>query len=123
MINKLAENIHQDCIDKGYYKRKREVPELLCLIHSELSEALEADRKERHCTLHSAHLESISLAPKEQFNKAYKVFVKGTFDEEMADVFIRCLDLCAFYKIDIETHIKLKMLFNKYQEPSKDKKY
>jgi hypothetical protein len=45
MINKLSKEIHQNAKDKGFYDNEKNIGEMLCLIHSEVTEALEADRK------------------------------------------------------------------------------
>ena len=39
------------------------------------------------------------------------LYLKNTFEDELADVIIRVLDLCAFKGIDIESHIKAKMRY------------
>ena len=48
------EEVHNTAIDKGWWDFERPVPELLCLLHSEISEALESYRNdipegEKHC--------------------------------------------------------------------------
>ena len=45
MINRLAKEIHKNNVSKGFYDKEKNIGEMLCLIHSEVSEALEADRK------------------------------------------------------------------------------
>jgi len=45
MLNKLAEEIHKNAVDKGFWEKPVEVGTSLMLIVSELGEALEADRK------------------------------------------------------------------------------
>lgn len=44
MINKLAELIHNNNKEKGFYEGEKNTGEIIALIHSEVSEALEADR-------------------------------------------------------------------------------
>lgn len=121
MINQLAQEIHNNAKNKGFFEKEKNIGEMLCLIHSEVSEALEADRKEKYCT------ESIGYATlnygNDDFVIAYKDHVKGTFEEEIADIIIRVLDLAAFKKIDIETHVKAKMRFNSLREYKHGKKY
>jgi hypothetical protein len=50
MINHLTKCIHQNAVDKGFYDNPRNTGEMLCLIHSEVSEALEADRENRYAS-------------------------------------------------------------------------
>lgn len=39
MINRIAEEIHRNAKNKGFYEVKKNIGEMLCLIHSEVSEA------------------------------------------------------------------------------------
>ena len=43
-MNKWAKEVHENAVAHGWWESKRELDELLALIHSEWSEALEADR-------------------------------------------------------------------------------
>lgn len=47
-INNLAKKVHQNSRDKGFYGGEKNIGEMLALIHSEVSEALEADRNNRY---------------------------------------------------------------------------
>ncbi|WBX80140.1 MazG nucleotide pyrophosphohydrolase domain-containing protein [Virgibacillus salarius] len=84
-INQLCEEAYQIAKDKGWHDEPRETGTLLALIHSEVSEALEADRKGN----------------------------KENFEEELADVCIRIFDLCGSKNIDLEDAIETKMERNK----------
>ncbi|WP_430508365.1 MazG nucleotide pyrophosphohydrolase domain-containing protein [Rossellomorea marisflavi] len=84
-INDLCTEAYNTAKSKGWHDEKRETGTLLALIHSEVSEALEADRKG------------------DQEN----------FEEELADVVIRILDLCGSREIDLEEAIYKKMEKNK----------
>ena len=50
MINELAKQVHQNAKDHGFFDKEKNIGEMLCLIHSEVSEALEADRKGHYCS-------------------------------------------------------------------------
>lgn len=128
-LNELAVLIHKNNIDKGFYEKEKNIGEMLCLIHSEVSEALEADRKE-HYAVKSWNMENnVSSLDFENetdrlyFMQEFQVAIKNSFEDELADIIIRVLDLCAFKKIDIEKHIALKMKYNSLREKYHSKKY
>ena len=107
---------------------------MLCLIHSEVSEALEADRKSHYYQnideskkwyikgLADANYGK-TFTDENDFKDQFEFSVKNTFEDELADVIIRVLDLCAFKGIDIESHIKAKMRYNAMRPHKHGKKY
>lgn len=131
MINQLAKQIHESARAKGFYDREINVAEKLCLIHSEVSEALEADRKKKYTRLKKEwHLEGMAdpdyghtFNNDLEFAVEFNVSVKDTFEDELADVIIRVLDLCALKGIDIENHVKAKMRYNAMREYKHGKEY
>ena len=84
-LNKLAEICHGIAVEKGFWDKERNIGEALMLIVTELAEAMESHR----------------------------VQDKENFKEEIADTFIRLLDLCGGLKIDIEEEIEKKSSKNK----------
>ena len=46
----------------------------------------------------------------------FQKHVKDTFEDEIADTFIRLLDLVCALEIDIDLHIELKRRFNSLRE-------
>jgi len=118
-INNLVKDAHEAAVDKGFYKADRNIGELLMLVVSELGEALEAHRCGRMCGddiqlfYHAFNTD----------NKDYENNIRGTFEEEIADTFIRLADLCGYLNIDIEKHIKAKMAYNKTRPEKHGKDY
>lgn len=110
MINELAKTAHNLSIKKGYYDTPRKVSELLCLIHSEVSEALEADRRDRNTLIDIKELNETKDI--ETFNTSFKNNVKDRFEDELADIILRVMDLAESKGINLEQHIEAKMRYN-----------
>lgn len=77
----------------------------LALIHSEVSEALEACRKGKRAGLTAFKADG-------ETKEAFEKHIKDSFEDELADAVIRLLELVACENIDIETHVRLKMEYN-----------
>lgn len=131
MINQLSIEIHKINREKGFYDSEKNIGEMLCLIHSEVTEALECDRKYRYCELDNENWNVIGSTLREdlegfddlQFKKLFEMSVKDTFEDELADIMIRVMDLAAFKEIDLEAHIKAKMRYNQLRPHKHGKKY
>lgn len=138
MINDLAKKIHKNNIEKGFYEKEKNIGEMLCLIHSEVSEALEADRIEGYYD----SVSRVRVNKKFNYNGSgygwsfdivdsseeawlnwFREEVKNSFQDELADIMIRVMDLAEFKGIDLEKHIEMKMRYNSLREKYHGKKY
>lgn len=94
-LNELAAEIHQKnsrwWVDKDGTPLARNKGELLCLIHSEISEAMEGERKDL-------------MDDKLPHRKMAEV--------ELADALIRILDYAAGFGYDISGAVQEKLQFN-----------
>lgn len=114
-LNTMATAIFENAKKKGWYDKGKglNIGERIALIHSECSEALEADREDRYCERpNTESKEATAYWSNEDFQKHFEHEVKDTFEDEMADIIIRVLDMCALKSIDIEAHIQAKMRYN-----------
>ena len=95
MLNELANKIHLQnhkwWHDKSGNRLERNKTELLCLIHSEISEAMEGERK---------NLMDDKIAHRKMA------------EVELADALIRILDYSAGFGYDIEGAVREKLEFN-----------
>lgn len=124
-LNELAKQFHERSKSKGFWDEPRETGTLLMLMVSELSEALEADRKNRHASLFQYN--TIIIEGKNEnsvvFQSIFEEDIKDSFEDEIADVFIRLLDFIGQRNIDIEKHIELKMKYNSLRPYKHGKSY
>lgn len=130
-LKDYCKEAHKTAKEKGFWDNgERNLGELLMLVVSELGEALEAHRNGKRCdALKVSYLSSVEFKNKDfeediqKFKKEYEKDIKGSFEEEIADTFIRLFDLCEIRNIDIEEHIELKMKYNETRERLHGKKY
>ncbi len=87
-FNEVAKEIHKNAVAHGWWDETRTFPEIVALIHSELSEALEEYRSNHGVT--------------EVYQEAGKP--EGV-PIELADAIIRILDYCGYARIDIDAAV------------------
>ena len=96
----MRDEIHEIAKEKGWYDGEgRNIGEALMLIVTEAAEAMEDVRVGRMVTVHI--LESGNICKPEGF------------PIEIADILIRCLDLCGYLNIDIEEAVRQKVAYNR----------
>lgn len=95
-INEFATEVHRNAVDHGWWKEEIKLPEIISLIHSEISEVLEEYRKGRQATEvypgNNGKPEGIPI--------------------ELADAIIRILDYCGYPKEETtETYHSASVLY------------
>ena len=128
MLNEIAQEIHENAKSNGFfYSVYKNTGEMLCLVHLEISKALEADRENNHCTgdLPDGFLADIGNGEldDEQFRLMYEKNIKGAFEDELANTIIQVLNICAYKEIDINNHLKIKMRYNTLRSEKHGKAY
>jgi NTP pyrophosphatase (non-canonical NTP hydrolase) len=112
--NKLAIQAHEDAKANGWYEDKKDIEDLKILILSEAFEAFEAYRKAKYTTLtetglnieltylghYNAGLLELETLSKEKTITLFTQQIKDTFEDEIADVAIRALDLAGYLSMD-----------------------
>lgn len=119
-LKSLINKAHENAVKHGFYdnleKCKETYEKLLMLIISEISEFMEADRKGRWSssgklfdTDELNHMTNGAVRYYD-FEKYYKDYVKGSAEEELADICIRCFDMLGYIEAD-ETDINKYSFF------------
>lgn len=99
-LNELRNRAYKTACEHGFHDTELSNEHWLCLVISELMEAVEADRKGKQPNI--MQFENGISYPKNDFRKVYDYCIKGTVAEELADAAIRLLDLAGLRNIDIE---------------------
>lgn len=108
-IKRLAKEIHQVNIKKGFWKKKGNEGQRLFLVITEFAEVCEADRKGRNGSIKSFEanmdMQSKFTYPKKQAleikKDIFEKHIKDSIGDELADSFIRMLDYCIGFKVKI----------------------
>jgi len=110
-INELVQEAHANAVAKGWWDEDRSFGEIIALIHSEASEALEDFRAGRKPDQVWYELKGAigALSANEQLSPEYK---PCGIPSELADIVIRVFDVCGRYGIDLERVIREKMAYN-----------
>ena len=106
-LNKLRDRAYKTACEHGFHDEELSNEHCLCLVISELMEAVEADRKgkyfkgiltfEREFNRYSALVEE-----EKRFKCSFERHVKDTVPDELTDAVIRLLDLCGLREIKLE---------------------
>ena len=99
----LAENAFKNAEKHGFYTERTEIETELMLIITEMSEAVQADRHNRHGSIEDYDSE---IQMGRDIHTAYKNTLEGTVESEFADIAIRILSLLGW--MNSKTTIKLK---------------
>lgn len=122
-INELAKEVHENAVARGWWESPPSIPEALCLIHSELSEALEEYREGNPLVYGTCALAAEDC----KFSGVCdRIGYQGIREEsdiegpckpegiavELADVILRTLDLMAYLGVDVDAVVMAKHRYN-----------
>lgn len=107
-LNALRDRAYKTACEHGFHDEELSNEHCLCLVISELMEAVEADRKGRlgkkckSCFEMDYDRYPAFVEKEKRFKCSFEKNVKDTLPDELADVAIRLLDLAGFRRISLE---------------------
>lgn len=143
-LNNLRDEIHKNAVEKGFHeqidvlKKMQEsgqftateieavssafLGQKLMLVVSELGESIEAHRTRERADVEKYKRLKVYESDM-NLSVVFENYIKDTYEDEIADVIIRLLDVCGAYNIDIDFHIKEKMRYNSNRPKKHGKEY
>jgi len=103
VVDSLADHLHKEAVARGWWNEARNDGELIALMHSELSEALETLREPQKPSEHIPQFTGL--------------------EEELADAVIRIFDYAAARRVRLGAAIMAKADFNKTRALRHGKKF
>lgn len=103
-LNELRDKAYQCAVTHGWHEKDLSDEHFLCLVISELMEAVEADRKGMHAN--RANFEYYMKQRKRddgEFMYAFKHDIKDSVEDELSDACIRLLDLAGLRGYDLDS--------------------
>ena len=106
-LNELRDKAYQCAVEHGWHEEKLSNEHFLCLVISELMEAVEADRKGKSAQVEKFKEWLGNSTPlteetwSRRFNEDFEAYIKGCVEEELADACIRLFDLSGLNDINL----------------------
>jgi len=114
-LDVLAKEVFEANKAKGFHDTKHETGVYLALIVSELSEALESHRQV--CmTIEPMISVVLGFTDVNTFKLEFEENIKDTFEDELADAYIRILDYCGMKEISLKNAVYNASCMHKHKE-------
>ncbi len=101
-LNELRDKAYRNAVVHGWHEENLSDEHFLCLVMSELMEAVEADRKGMHANrdIFEYYMKQ-RRRDDDEFMYAFKHDIKDSVEDELADACIRLLDLAGLRNVDL----------------------
>lgn len=109
-MNSIRDRVYQNAVNHGWHEEEKSIEHWLCMVMSELMEAVNADRKDKYADTGAFkfrmdhNLMNLKLYGDEldiAFSVAFEHHIKDTVEDELADACIRLLDLAGLRNLDL----------------------
>lgn len=97
----MRDEAYQNAVEHGWHDEDLSTEHFLCLVISELMEAVQAERKGKHADrIQFENYMSLRERSDEEFKYAFAHGIKDSVEDELADVCIRIFDLAGLRGVD-----------------------
>ena len=104
-LKELADKIHANSVNKGFWNTELSNEHFLCLVVSELMEAVEADRKQKYAES-DKFKKFMDKYVNADFEVGFNRYIKDSLSDELCDAYIRLLDLTGSRNIELDFKYK-----------------
>lgn len=123
-LNKLRDEAYQNAVEHGWHDEDLSTDHFLCLVISELMEAVQAERKGRRADVAKFNEWQGNNIPFSEetrvrrFQEDFEAYIKNSVEDELADAFIRMLDLAGLLGVSflgVKFPLKIRDEIYKYK--------
>ena len=106
-LNRLRDEAYQNAVEHGWHDEVLSTEHFLCLIISELMEAVQAERKGKRVDVAKFNEWQGNNIPFSEetrirrFQEDFEAYIKDSVEDELADACIRLLDLAGLRNVDL----------------------
>lgn len=97
-LNSYRDRVYQNAVNHGWHEEDKSDDHWLCLVISELMEAVEADRVGNYADIEAFEKNEMCGF---DFRENFERYIKDTVQDELADACIRLLDLAGLRSLDL----------------------
>ena len=118
----LTERAYQNAKNHGWHEEAHSEYHYMMLVVTELSEAVEADRKGKYAqrVMFEKNFDTPQVNPEEHWKFCFETFIKDSVEDELADAVIRLLDYAGLHDLFIDDEVFTEEQYLDLSESLKD---
>ena len=111
-FDELAQEAFATAKAHGWHDTEQPDETYLMLIMTEIAEAVQADRKDKHAYKDKFLASLMPDDDGDMFSMLFEQYIKNSVEDELSDILIRCLDLAALRGISLDGVTEMTQTFH-----------